>query len=131
MSDQTGPPYGNPPPPPPPYGYQPYAQQPGPQPPRKGFFASLFDFSFRSYVGPSLIKVLYVLIMVLLAVVWLGFIIGGFNNGPGSGVLALVLGGIGFVVYLAFSRIGLELCMALFRITEDVQALRRRSDSRP
>lgn len=91
-----------------------------------GFFAALFDLSFASFVTPRLIKVLYVLVMVGLALTWLIFVIAGFHAGALEGLLALVGGGILAMIYLLVTRVVLEFCIAVFRIADDVQVLRRR-----
>lgn len=95
------------------------------QPTGKGFFASLFDTGFASFVTPKLIKVLYTLIIVVLALVWLGFVITGFSASAAIGLLAVVGGAIVFLLYLILARVTLELFMAVFRIADDVQGLRR------
>jgi hypothetical protein len=90
------------------------------------FFASLFDLSFASFVTPRLIKALYVLVMIALALAWLIFLIFGFHAGALAGLLALVGGAIIVLLYLLLARVILEFYMAVFRIADDVQALKRR-----
>ncbi|MEE3849941.1 DUF4282 domain-containing protein [Gordonia sp. LSe1-13] len=127
---------------PPPGGYQPppqpnYGAQPGGYPPSggyqqppspisspveasKGFFASLFDFNFNSFVTPSLVKVVYILGTILLAIGVLVFVISSFANDPVLGIIALVVAPIVGLVYLAFLRVTLELYYAVVRMSEDV-----------
>lgn len=134
---QPRPPLGQPPPgygqqPPPGQYVQAPAYPPGQYPPpgnssASGFFGSLFDFSFSSFVGPKLIKVLYVLITVVTGLTWLLYIIFGFASGyPILGLLALIGGGIFSVISLAFSRVTLEFFMAIFRMSEDIRMLKDR-----
>lgn len=91
-----------------------------------GFFGALFDLSFASFVTPRLIKVLYVLVMVGLALTWLVLVIAGFHANALEGLLFLVGGGIVALIYLLLTRVVLEFCIAVFRIADDVQVLRRR-----
>ena len=68
---------------PPPYGQQPGA---GGQPPRKGFFGSLFDFSFEHFVTPMLVKAVYIVAIVALGLGWLIWVAAGFSQSAGFGV---------------------------------------------
>lgn len=91
---------------------------------QKGFFASLFDISFRSLVTTRIIRVLYVLYMIAIGLVALGFIVSAFNANTALGVLVLVIGApLAFFVYLIFVRVWLEVVIALFRIMENTQQL--------
>lgn len=118
---------GYPPPGGPGGGYSPYpASSGGPGGNKKGFFGSLFDFSFSNFVTPSIIKVLYVLAVILAAIYSLAIIIFGFSRGAGLGILFLVGGIILFLIWIAFTRVLLEFYMAVFRIADDVQSIRQR-----
>ena len=65
----------------------------------KGFFASLFDYSFSSYITPRIIRVLYVLATVLVALWTLVIILLAFKASSTLGILALLIGGpIYFIV---------------------------------
>lgn len=108
---------------------------PPPPPPQlsdtKGFIASLFDFGFTSFVTTKVVKVLYVLIMALLALGTLGFVISAFAVKPILGIFVLVIvGPILFFVYLAVWRIFLEILIIIFRIAEDLRAIRERGGFR-
>lgn len=129
MSDQNQPPQGGqyPPQGPPPGGYQ----QPGPynggpqgptSPDAKGFFAALFDLSFTSFVTLKFAKFIYVLIMVVLALLWLGWIIAGFSTEPLLGVLVLVLGWIPILLYVILARVTLEFYIAMVRTSQNTAA---------
>lgn len=117
---------------PPPPGYPPpgagYGQQPpgwGPpsgygSPAPKSTIAALFDFSFTTFATPGLIKLLYVMGMVLLVIAWLGYTVFGFVAAPALGFLALFLGGVLVLFYLAFFRLILEFYFAVVRMSEDI-----------
>lgn len=117
-----------------PTGYPPpgagFGQQPPPgwggppsgygSPPPKSTLAALFDFSFTTFATPGLIKLLYVMGLVLLTIAWIGYTVFGFAAAPGLGVLALVLGGVLVLFYLAFLRLILEFYFAVVRMSEDI-----------
>ena len=145
-----GPPPGGPPPgygPPgaPPGGYAPPPQQPpqyqAPMPPAsmpnslpsagaaKGFFAGLFDFTFETFVALKVIKVLYGLFLLILA---LG-ILGGFGAAIVSIFQGQVLAGLGVLIvlpiaaliYLVMGRVYFELIIVMFKIAEDADEIAR------
>jgi len=95
----------------------------------KGFFGALFDFSFTSFVTTRIIKVLYALIMVLAVLSALLFTITMFRVNAVLGLLTLIIGDPLFIIIvMAFWRLVLESFVVVFRIAEDVRALRERSD---
>lgn len=107
--------YGAAPPPPPPPG--------GPREPAepKNFFAALFDFGFNTFVTPMIVKVVYILITIAIALGWLVFVISGFaGDQPGLGIVALLLGWIPALLYLAFFRMTLEFYYGVVRMSQDI-----------
>jgi hypothetical protein len=117
--------------------FQPGAPQPGafaegaPQQAAhsKGFFGALFDFSFTTFVTTKIIKVLYVLILVLAVVSALVYTIIAFKVSTGFGFLTLVIGDPLFIIIvMAFWRLVLEAFIVVFRISDDIRALRDRGD---
>jgi Domain of unknown function (DUF4282) len=135
-------------------GFQGYAMPPGYPPPQdqaaqwqaaqdmqappravshgKGFFGSLFDFSFTSFVTPKIIKVLYVLYTIWMVVWALFFLRLGFKYGGAAGGFAtlIVVDPIFLVLSLGLYRVVLELFMVVYRIHEDLKAIRERDGER-
>lgn len=117
---------GSTPPPPPRVPVTPPAGSGGmssiPDPAREGagFFTALFDFSFNNFVTPILVRFVYVLATVALAVTWLIFVIAGFANSLGAGLGALILGPVFVVIYLAVIRMTLEFYLSVVRMSEDI-----------
>jgi hypothetical protein len=108
----------------------------------KGFFGSLFDLSFSSFVTIRLVKVLYILTLVLLVLAYLGIAVAIFSGGgeeatftsegtfettsddgnPALGVLWLiVIGPLLLFFYLLFYRVIFELIVVVFRIFENTR----------
>ena len=111
--------YGTPPPSDP-YG-QPTPLSPGGRlPSGKGFFGALFDFSFEHFVTPMIVKVVYVLAIVALALGFLIFLATSFSQSAGAGVVVLVLGPIAIVLYLCLIRMTLEFYLAVTRMSQDI-----------
>ncbi len=93
----------------------------------RGFLGALFDFSFTSFVTTRIIKVLYVLILVLTAITALFYTFLAFSASPLFGFLVLIIGDPLFIIIvMAFWRLVLEAFVVVFRIAEDVRALRER-----
>ena len=110
---QTPPPMGDQPPP------SGSAGMPG-MPSAKGFFGSLFDFTFSSFITPIIVKVVYVLATVALVLGWLLLVGAAFSQSAGAGLGVLVFGPIAVIIYLAFIRMTLEFYLAIVRMSEDI-----------
>lgn len=85
-------------------------------------FADIFDLSFKKYVTPTVIRVLFILVMVFAALWWLFIVIAGFSSSVGAGLGALVIGGVGFFMFILMYRVFFELVMVIFSIKENTKA---------
>jgi hypothetical protein len=136
----ANPPYGppgqpggwqQPGPPQPPYPPQPH---PGYQPPLgprydndKGFFGSLFDFSFDNFVSTKFVKFLYVVWLILISIGSIVYLVAGLvllGNGSGIGLLLILLAPLVWLLALIFIRIWLERIIILFKISDDLKDIR-------
>ena len=87
--------------------------------PDKGFFGSLFDLTVASFITTKIIKVLYVLAIIIAGLIALAYVIFAFAADPVLGLLTLViLAPLGFLLYVIYTRVFLELIMVIFRIME-------------
>lgn len=87
---------------------------------RTGFFASLFDWGFTSFVTPRLIKIGYVISAIFLAISWLVFAFAAFVTNGGLGILVLIIGGLISLLWLIMYRLLFEFLMVVFRAAVDV-----------
>ncbi|HZK15034.1 MAG TPA: DUF4282 domain-containing protein [Solirubrobacterales bacterium] len=76
------------------------------------------DTRFDSLITPKLIRFLYIVSMVVLAIGAIIVIVTGFANGAGRGILTLILAPIGALVYLIVIRLYLELVIVIFKIRD-------------
>src|SRR5215469_16853595 len=94
-----------------------------------GFIASLFDFRFDSFVTPRVVRVVYVIALIMIALSALGFLLFAFKISIGFGIITLfILCPLYFFLYVALWRIALELIMVIFRIGDDVRSIREHRD---
>ena len=89
----------------------------------KSFIASLFDFSFSSYVTPKFIKFLFILGVILAAIATVIILIMGFMSHIGIGVVLLVFSPIIYFLWVLSVRIYLETIMVMFRLQSDVSEI--------
>jgi outer membrane biosynthesis protein TonB len=91
----------------------------------RGFMTALFDYSFTSFVTPKIIKILYLLATVVVALSTLVLVLAAFNTSSGAGILTLVIvGPLFFLISMIYARVLLELVIVFFRINGNVQELR-------
>jgi hypothetical protein len=102
------------------YGQQPTGPVGGPQGRAGSPFSALFDFEFNTFATPAVVKILYIVGMVLLGLIYVGALIGGFTQGVGIGLVVLVVGAVGVLFYLILFRVTLEFFYALVRMSEDI-----------
>jgi hypothetical protein len=87
------------------------------------------DTRFDHLITPTMIRFLYIVAIVLLALGALAVIITGFAKSAGTGVAALILAPIFALIYLIVTRLWLELIIVIFKIrdaTEEVAVNTRR-----
>lgn len=90
----------------------------------KGFFAALFDFSFRSFITISFAKVIYAILMVIAAASWLLPALSAMTESVGLGFVLLLLGWIPGLILLVLYRIGLEVMVSMVRTSQNTAATR-------
>jgi hypothetical protein len=97
----------------------------------RGFLASLFDTSFANLVTPRVIKVIYIISMVVIGLAALFWIGAAFSQSAAFGLIVLVIAApLVSLLYLIYTRVLLEVIIALFRIMEtnvELVALQRAS----
>jgi hypothetical protein len=87
----------------------------------KGFMASLFDPSFRDFVTPRVISILYIILLVVAGIGAIAIIVFMFGLHPAFGVLTLlILGPLYFLVCALGSRVMLEVVLVIFHIRQEL-----------
>ena len=82
----------------------------------------MFDLSFSHFVTPKIIKVVYVVAMVLTGLASVLLALSTFSISPALGaVMLLVVAPVMWVWSLIWTRVGLELAMAVFAIAENTR----------
>ncbi len=83
---------------------------------KKGFFAKLFDFSFKSFVSIELAKIIYILAIIASLIILI------FSLQFGS-FYSFIRGLITVVFLILVARLNLEIMVVVFRMAENVQRL--------
>ncbi len=79
----------------------------------------LLDFSFRRFVTPKMMRLLYALIILLAGLTALFFILVGFKTSIWFGIFALLVGApLISLLMLVSSRVLLETILMIFRIAD-------------
>lgn len=93
--------------------------------PASGLVRSLFDFGLSSFIAPQLILLAYRLLVILSSIAAVVTLAGFLLQGPNAlRLVAIVFVPASYVLYLLLVRIGMELLIAVFRMADDVRALR-------
>ena len=90
---------------------------------KAGFFGTLLDFSFTEFVTTKIIKFLYILAIVVLGLMSLGWLIAGILGGALSAILSLILVPLFFALMVIYTRVALEIIMVIFRIAENTSEI--------
>jgi|APTNR8051073442_1049403.scaffolds.fasta_scaffold01882_2 hypothetical protein len=80
-----------------------------------------FDFSFKKFVTPRIVRTLYSLNLFaafLGSLAWMG---SGFRESFLWGIVTVCTGPIALVIYVLLARVTLELIIAIFRIAENLE----------
>jgi len=90
---------------------------------QKSFFLELFDFSFKSFITPKIIKLLYIIVIVAWSITGLVLLVSGIeliNSLPGSGFFLMILAFLIPLVGIIYSRVILEIIIVFFDIGEKI-----------
>lgn len=91
----------------------------------KGLLRSLYDFSFSSLITGKIIRFVYALLVILYSLAAVGLFVAGLASGSTGGVLfAIFIVPLLYLVYIILLRIGMEVLIVVFRIGEDIRAMR-------
>jgi hypothetical protein len=89
----------------------------------KGFLSMLVDFKFASFVTPKIVRFLYILAFILHTIGAIIVLIAGLAAGGAVAVLSLIFVPLLWIIYVAVSRVGLEILYVVFnafrRIADD------------
>ncbi len=94
------------------------------------FLTSLFDFSFKTFITPKLVRILYILLLALIAIGTVLSFIGGLatlfsRGGFIAGVGIIIATPIFAVIYLIMARVSMEITIVIFQIAEHLGDIAR------
>src|SRR5271155_2788817 len=90
----------------------------------KGFFGALFDLSFKSYVVPKLLKLIFILVIIFAGLDALAEIAIAFKLSVVLGVFTLLIGApLGFIFSVILWRGVIEFIMSWFNSVKSLAAI--------
>lgn len=93
-------------------------------------FVILTDLSFKRFVTPRLVRLLYFISLIAAGLSALAWMVSGFKTGVFYGLFTVVTGPLAFFIYMLAARVGLEFMLAVFRIAENTDKLCEKNDRR-
>lgn len=91
-----------------------------PDPTAKGFFSALFDLSFKSYIFPKVIKILFVIVIILAGLGALAVIGESFHANIIVGIIGvIIIAPLYFLLTVIFYRVIFEVISAVFTVAEN------------
>ncbi len=100
----------------------------------KGFFGSLFDFSFTNFVTTKVIKVLYGILIVCSTLMWGAAVLNCLNRinspypyGKDEAYMILLASPFVFALSILMWRMLLEMTIVMFRISENLSDINRKT----
>lgn len=91
----------------------------------KGFWPSVFDFSFQLLAIPKLVPVLYIIAVVVITLVALFYIVVAFGHNIFLGISMLVIGApVIFCLYTFSTRLLLETIILIYLIKDELIKVR-------
>jgi hypothetical protein len=105
---------------------QPEPSQPAPSTPSwtdlramlRALMDLLLDFSFKRFVTPHLIRLLYALSLGAAVLAALAWMFSGFSQNSLYGLFTLVTGPVAFLLYAISARVMMEVILAIIEIAE-------------
>ena len=87
-----------------------------------GFFARLFDVSMKTFITPSIIKVLFILGLIVVSIFSLILLVAGAQ--ADGGFVLILLAPLYWFIGVLYLRVILEVIVVLFRIEENTRGQR-------
>lgn len=81
----------------------------------------VFDLSFKRFVTPHLIRILYALSLIAATLAAIGWMFSGFSVNWFYGLFTLITGPVAFVLYILTARVLMEVILAIFQIAEKIR----------
>ncbi|MCC5808411.1 MAG: DUF4282 domain-containing protein [Opitutales bacterium] len=92
----------------------------------RGFFEALFDLSFSRFITTQMIRLLFILGLVVIAVSYVSAVVAAFAAHVSTGLLVMfILGPVMAFVQIVFLRVALELVIVAFRTMEAAREIAR------
>lgn len=89
--------------------------------PEGSFFSRLFDMSMRTFITPSIVKVLFILGVIFASIYALMMVVAFASAGDGGIIFGLILAPLFWIFMVIWIRVWIELIVVFFRIEENTR----------
>lgn len=90
----------------------------------KGFFGTLFDFSFTTFITPTFIRVFYGIGLTLIGLGVVAFVVSVWSEYTIWGAVFALFGGLAAaLLWTILARIGAEVAIVSFRAYENTERI--------
>ncbi len=89
----------------------------------KGFFGSLFDIRFRSFVTTKIVPALFIISLVVSGIYTIFLVATVFGADSGAGIFVLIVSPLIYFLLVLYSRVVLEFLVVVFRIYENTSVM--------
>jgi hypothetical protein len=86
----------------------------------RGMWEGLFDFSFRTYATPRMLRFLYALHLLVGLIAGVAWVVLAFQQTSAQGLVTLLAAVFLYFLWILYCRIMLEVLSAIFRMTEAI-----------
>lgn len=89
--------------------------------PEGSFFSRLFDLSMRTFITPSIVRVLFVLGVIVATLSSLFALVAFALAGDGGIIVGLIVAPLLWILMVIWFRVAIELIVVFFRIEENTR----------
>jgi hypothetical protein len=94
----------------------------------ENFLSTMKDMQFKHFITPRLVGILYMLAAVIGIIIAFFQIVSAFEIRWWTGLLAMVMAPVGYLIFMLFVRVTLESLVALIRTAENTTLLLEQKD---
>ncbi|MEJ5227684.1 DUF4282 domain-containing protein [Thermodesulfovibrio sp.] len=92
----------------------------------KGFFSTLFDWSFTDFITLKIVKFIFIIGLVIIGLATIAIVFSSFQGGTTSGLLMLILSPVFFFFMVLIHRIYCEILIVIFKVADYLREIKNK-----